>query len=334
MPATPWGTAFLTLPLLRLVWNHSIGSNVIPLPLLRVSASGKSGGIDVSLSLPRLITAASGFNGLPGAPPTALLIPRLTVQSSGLHGIIGGTPNPLLLPILRVLTIGGGHSGSAVLKLKLLKVVASGVKGLVGYSALRLPLLNVTGKICFNPKGTSALSLPLLRVIGYGEGLLDVKLGLPIRKGFAMNLVNWAVTEYEGYPFNSFAYFNGLQLGMKEDGIFVLDGPDDDGQDILAYIEGGTEDLFKKFMSRLREAWIESRQDGPLILKVMMGEEETSPVAELPIESSGRHMHEERVKFPRSLKGRFASFRLENVNGSDVDIKRIKIFLEEIQRRR
>jgi hypothetical protein len=45
-------------------------------------------------------------------------------------------------------------------------------------------------------------------------------------------------------------------------------------------------------------------------------------------------MHEERVKTPRGLKGRYASFRLENLNGSDVDIKRIKIFLEQISRGR
>jgi hypothetical protein len=330
------GTAYLKLPPLRLVWNRSIGSNILSLPLLNVSGLGLNAGVFVSLSLPRLLVQASGLHGIAGETSNNLLLPRLTVQSSGLRGIIGETSNPLLLPLLHVLAGGGGRTGSAALKLGLLRLVSSGIKGLAGSATLQLPLLNVVSGAYFVSKGSAILSLPLLRVIGSGEGLLEVKpLGLPIRKGFAMNLVNWAITEYEDYPFNSFAYFNGLQLGAHEGmGICVLDGPDDAGQDILAYIEGGTEDLFKKFMSRLREAWIESRQDGPLVLKVIMGEEETSPVAELPIESSGRHMHEERVKFPRGLKGRFASFRLENVAGSDVDIKRIKIFLEEVQRRR
>ncbi len=329
------GTAYLKLPLLRLVWNHSIGTNVLSLPLLNVSGLGLNAGVFVSLSLPRLLVQVSGLHGIAGETSNNLLLPRLWVQSSGLPRIIGETSNPLLLPLLHVLAGGGGRTGSAALKLGLLRLVSSGIKGLAGSAILQLPLLNIVSGAYFVSKGSAVLSLPLLRVIGSGEGLLEVKLGLPIRKGFSMNLVNWAVTEYEDYPFNSFAYFNGLQLGAHEEmGICVLDGPDDAGQDILAYIESGTEDLFRKFMSRLREAWIESRQDGPLVLKVIMGEEETSPVAELPIESSGRHMHEERVKFPRGLKGRFASFRLENVSGSDVDIKRIKIFLEEVQRRR
>jgi hypothetical protein len=289
----------------------------------------------VSLSLPRLLVQATGLHGIAGETSNNLLLPRLAVQSSGLRGIIGETPNSLLLPLLHVLAGGGGRTGSAALKLGLLRLVSSGIKGLAGSAVLQLPLLNVVSEAYFVSKGGAVLSLPLLRVIGSGKELLEVKLGLPIRKGFAMNLVNWAITEYEDYPFNSFAYFNGLQLGAHEEmGICVLEGPDDAGQDILAYIESGTEDLFKKFMVRLERAIVESRQDGPLVLKVIMGEEETSPVAELPIESSGRHMHEEIVKFPKSLKGRFASFRLENVDGSDVDIKRLKVFLKELPRAR
>jgi hypothetical protein len=332
----PTGTAYLSLPPLRLVWNRSIGTNVLSLPLLIVSGGvGTNIYSQASLSLPVMSVQATGLHGLIGKTSNPLIIPAMALQASGLRGPIGGTPNPLLLPLMILHGSVPGHAGQAALILKLLKIRASGNGGIVGSAALSLPLLNIEGQFFFNPSGSASLVVPLLRVIGAGEGQLDVKhLSVPIRKGFVMNLVNWAITEYTDYPFNSFAYFNGLQLGGKEDGIFIIDGPDDDGEDILAYIEGGTEDLFKNFMTRLREAWITSRQDGPMVLKVSMGEEETSPVAERPLESADRKMHEERVKFPRGLKERFASFRLENVNGSDFDLKSIKIFLEQISRRR
>jgi hypothetical protein len=333
----PVGTAYIKLPRLQFLMNHA--NIALVLPRLVASITGKGVGVAsfVYLLLPRLSIQATGLHGLIGLTSNTLKLPLLDIDSTGLHGIIGGTSTPLLLPRLVLVSNSRlGYLGTAALKLKRLKLISTGISGIVGSATLSLPLLNIVGRIYTANKGSVVLVLPTLRTITFGEEELGVKLyGVPIRKGIAMNLVNWAVTEYIDYPFNSFAYFNGVQLGFKEDGIFDLDhGEDDDGQDILAYIEGGTEDLFKKFMSRLREAWIESRQDGPLVLKVIMGEEETSPVAELPIESVSDQMHEERIKFPRGLKGRYASFRLENVSGSDVDIKRIKIFLEEVQRRR
>jgi hypothetical protein len=330
----PTGTAYLSLPRLQVLISHVTA--YLTLPRLVVVATGEGVGNFVSLSLPRLFIQASGLRGPIGSSSGLLKLPLLDISGTGLHGIIGGTPSPLLLPRLVISSNTYlGRSGSAVLILKRLKIVSSGLHGIVGSSSLSLPLMEILGRLYIANKGTVVLALPVLRVNSFGEESLDIKpYGVPIRKGIAMNLVNWAVTEYTDYPFNSFAYFNGVQLGAKEDGIFDLDhGDDDDGQDIIAYIEGPTEDLFKNFITRLREIWVESRQDGPLVLKIAMGEQETSPVAELPIESVSNKMHEERLKTPRGLKGRYASFRLENVAGSDVDIKRIKIFLEQVSRR-
>jgi hypothetical protein len=332
------GTAFLTLPRLRVLINHANPS--LRLPRLIFSGSGVLVGSNAlsALTIPRIYLQATGLIGPICSSVSALRLPLLDPSGTGLRGPVGGTPNPLSLPRLIFSAFQErANKGTAILLLKRIKLITPlGQKGIVGSSSLTLPLLNITGHVFTLAIGSAALVLPTIRVVAFGEEALDIKEhGVPIRKGIAMNLVNWAVTEYTDYPFNSFALFNGVQLGAKEDGIFDLDhGSDDDGQDIIAYIEGPTEDLFKNFITRLREIWVESRQDGPLVLKIMMGEKETSPVAELPIESVSNKMHEERIKTPRGLKERYASFRIENADGSDVDIKRIKIFLEQVSRRR
>ena len=338
MPGTPYGTAYLALPRLRVLYNHANPSLTLP-RLVFVGAGIQVGSNAISaLLIPRMFLQAAGLCGPIGSSTNLLRTPLLIVGGMGLRGPMGETPNPLLMPRL-VLSANQlfGSTGTALLYLKRLRLVTPlGTKGVAGSASLVLPLLNIIGRGAVVLNGSSALVLPTLRVIAFGEEALDIKLyGVPIRKGIAMNFVNWAVTEYTDYPFNSFAYFNGVQLGAKEDGIFDLDhGDNDDGQDIIAYIETGTEDLFRNFITRLREIWVESRQDGPLRLVVKMGEVETSPVAELPIESVSDKMHEERLKTPRGLKERYASFRLENIDGSDVDIKRIKVFLEQVSRRR
>jgi len=333
------GTAYLKTPRLTFRWNTNEGSPThLSLPSLISLASGALVSTFVALKLPLLVTSGISGHGIIGKTSNPLKVPRMVESANGLHGIIGSPVNGFELHRLVVSSEGSYNiTGTGLVIAKPLEIVlTTGFAGHVGSGAIVVPRLTFSVYGWFNPKGTSALILPTLRLFSAGREILEVRpLKTPIRKGIAMNLVNWAVSEYTDYPFNSLVVFNGKQLGGKEDGIYDLDnGDDDDGFPINAYIETGTEDLFKKFMARLREIWIESRQDGQLKLVIIGGEKETSPVAELPIVSYDQNMHEERVKGPRALKERYVAFRLENVNGSDVDIKKITAFKEPVPRRR
>jgi hypothetical protein len=325
------------------------------------SVSGLSGYVDfgdIAFSLPLLTSSGAGLRGIIGSASPEL--PALLTDADGLRGIVGSAElksilnvtdstgtiyiNPsgsaeMVLPVLGVVSASGtiyvNLVGSAAMASQFLYEAGEGLRGLVGSASLSDQLLYFTGTPIINQSGETELELPLLDVIGSGlvQDLVE-EYDAPIRRGFVMNLVNWAITEYTDYSFNSFAYFNGVPLGASEkSGICVLEGDRDDGNQIRAYYQEGVEDLFANFINRISHAWITSRQDGQLKLMAIMDEEESTP-EEFIIESSDDEMHEERIKFPKSLKNRFLSIRVENVEGSKFSVDKVRVFLEPLSRKR
>src|SRR5574343_1183025 len=57
----------------------------------------------------------------------------------------------------------------------------------------------------------------------------------PDRLCVAMNLRNHAITQFDGFNFNSFAKNGESYMAANEDGLFLLGGSDDDGAHIDAY---------------------------------------------------------------------------------------------------
>jgi hypothetical protein len=156
---------------------------------------------------------------------------------------------------------------------------------------------------------------------------------VPFRKGFALNLSHFGVTEYENYPFNSFCdyHLSGVYLGASEDGIFLLDGEDDAGVKINSVVQGGTEDLWKQIVRRLREGWVVKR-GGPISIQLILDEGKMDPITRI-MNTNGNFSGEERVKFPRGLKNRFVSFVIRNLGGADFSLESLRIFCDEIKRR-
>jgi hypothetical protein len=149
-----------------------------------------------------------------------------------------------------------------------------------------------------------------------------------------MNLLHFGVTEYNSYPFNSFCDYHGtgIYIGASEEGIFLLDGDDDNGVKINAAIQTMTEDLWAKVMKRLREGFAVKR-GGPLAVQLILDEGRLNPVTR-DLLSVRDVMQEERVKFPHGLKNRFFSTIIKNLGGSDFDLDSLRIFCDEISRRK
>lgn len=148
-----------------------------------------------------------------------------------------------------------------------------------------------------------------------------------------MNLSHFGVTEYSNFSFNSFCDYHesGLYLGASEDGIFLLDGDDDDGIGIHAAIQSGTEDLFEGYVKRMREGFI-SKRGGPLGIDIILDEGRLSPITR-EMESATDEIHEERFKVPRGLKNRFASFIIRNLGGNKIDLDSFRVLLDEVKRK-
>lgn len=299
----------------------------IPLPVFAIIGGNTS---NMVLSMPFFKTALTGN---PAAYNSIILsTPLFKTSIAALSGRIGDIALSIPLPEVAILS-HAGSTGDIALSIPVLKTVLTGLSGRIGGISLELPsfITSLTGYRL--QKGNFAFVLPLFRTILEGqESRAVTPTGIPLRFGYAMNLVNWGVTEYRDYPFNSFVCFNGKQLGFNELGMYDLEGNTDDGVPIYAWFQTGTEDLWRGAIKRLKEAWVTSRQkNGGLNLTLILDEKQELT---LTLNSEKETMHEERIKLPKGLKNRFVGFKVSNIQGSDFDWESMRVFLNILTRAR
>lgn len=142
-------------------------------------------------------------------------------------------------------------------------------------------------------------------------------------KGISVNTVNGSITEYLNYPFNSFATLEGKPLGANENGLYLLEGDDDDGVAIAATFKIALQDFGSSLLKRLRACYIGIKFTGQLIIKPIDEEEVVgSPTL---ITSADTGYNTRRAKFGRGPKNRYWGIEVSNKNGEDFKIDTIEL---------
>ncbi len=132
--------------------------------------------------------------------------------------------------------------------------------------------------------------------------------------GYAMNTKRPGLTRYTGWAFNSLAGFNDLYFGANDDGIYLLDGTDDDGSAIAMTIETGMSDLGTSHLKKMDRVWIQYEADGHAILTAIT-DGDTRTEYDLPATGS-TGAHNTYVKIGKGLKSTYWGFALANADGS------------------
>lgn len=144
---------------------------------------------------------------------------------------------------------------------------------------------------------------------------------------WAVNLRTGAVTEYQNFQFNSFAQHNGGYIAADGTGLFEMTGSDDDGQDLIARIRGGFMQFGGTQLSRLKEAYIATRGEGSVILRIITGDD-----AEYVYRVDTRNMRNTKVHIGKGMRARYFAYELETV-GQDFDLDTIEFVPLVVQRR-
>jgi hypothetical protein len=227
------------------------------------------------------------------------------------------------LPSLEFTSHGiNGAVGRISADLPMLLFQSTGLTGAVGRLAGTIPslILSATGW----PVGVGKinLSLPMLRMLAHG-GLL-----YPYYKAIAVNPHILGVTEYLDFPFNSFAYFNGVYLGASYAGIHRLVGGDDNGAGVDADFKLGKIPLD---LNKVRDIWVQGRATGDLRASVSADEGLDSFFEEDYLLTV---LGQDRAILPRGLKPVYIQVGVFNEDGADFDIDAIQIVGEAIQRKK
>lgn len=135
-------------------------------------------------------------------------------------------------------------------------------------------------------------------------------------------------TRYTNYGFNSFAQFDGAHYGAKADGIYLLQGRNDDGSSVPASVDFGKTNFGTALRKALPYVYVGAASDGRLLLKVTADKE----TFVYKLESSSEELKEQRFKLGKGLSATYYKLVLES-DGDVFDLASIEFFPVELSRR-
>jgi hypothetical protein len=126
------------------------------------------------------------------------------------------------------------------------------------------------------------------------------------------------VTEYSNYQFNSFAAMGSKYLGANENGLYELNGDDDDGEDIIAQIKSGFAQWAGARFTLFKGIYLGVRGEGDFVLRLTTGDGSTYNYG-----VSTRNMRSTKVHLGKGLRARYFAFELIST-GQDFDLESIE----------
>lgn len=147
-----------------------------------------------------------------------------------------------------------------------------------------------------------------------------ITLGDEQYQGWVMNADSTAVTTYSNFPFNSLFTYDGVPYGLTANGLYKLEGDDDDGAPINAIIATGDIDFNSPRKKNVPRAYLYITQDGGMLLKVITifkgrRDEVYYEVAQRPSDMED-DLTFRRVPLGRGAVGSWWRFELHTVDGT------------------
>jgi len=137
---------------------------------------------------------------------------------------------------------------------------------------------------------------------------------------WVVNTVTQASTRYENFGFNSFGKWEGAYYGAKSDGLYLLDGDDDNGTPIDAMIAFGVQTFGDTLYKRVPTVYIGARSNGKLLLRVKDADREYL----YETRTSSPKLATQRFDIGRGLRLNAFEFELYNQDGDDFELATIE----------
>lgn len=180
---------------------------------------------------------------------------------------------------------------------------------------------------------------PLLSLIGLlsdgAEITVFLNLGDTSYVAYVMNAETGALSQYQNYPFNSIANFNGKTYAAAETGLYEIAGDTDAGDDIQAWIRYGLTDFGSDALKRMQSAALGITSDNQMVLKVLYvdgGKKRESWY--LLKQQTADSFREGVVEIGQGLMSRYWGFEIHNIEGGDFTLDGIKLYPVVLTRRR
>lgn len=152
-------------------------------------------------------------------------------------------------------------------------------------------------------------------------------------KAMVLNTETAAVSTYDNFAFNSVAYANGKLYAASEDGLYVLEGADDEGDNIRASLKSGFTDLGEPHTKHAGSMYFGYTSDSPFTATVeTYGAGHTPQTYELEQRAADAPRNN-RIKLGKGLSSRYWRVTLQNKDGSHFELNDAAIDVAVSQRR-
>lgn len=140
-----------------------------------------------------------------------------------------------------------------------------------------------------------------------------------------------APARYENHDFHSFGKIGSDYLGAKADGIYLLDGDDDEGAQIDAIASTGRLDFGSNRAKRVLAAYLGMDSAGQINITLRTDADKSFGPYQFRVTPTGHQV--ERVKFSKGVKSRYWEFDIENVLGGELSLDEIQFDVVELLQR-
>lgn len=176
----------------------------------------------------------------------------------------------------------------------------------------------------------------LLNVLSEGitfAGL--IRLGDVVYDAWCLNTETFAAWKYENYNFNSFAAVDGTYFGMTDEGLYALEGDDDNGEPIAASIKTGLVDLGTRALKNVPRAYLGYTASGQLLLWAHFSHRGRQVSQYYTLHARDSEMVDKAgVRLSREALSSYWQFELRNVDGSDFELDDLEVIWEPVNLRR
>ena len=325
------------------------------LPALRGSASNYLYGESRAV-LPSLASVSESGMLIPGYAVAETMILPLLLASHGLTGEVGGAD--AILP--RFLSLSSDHAyGESRAVLQPMEVICSAYEGATEASMHSLVgIINgwsvpTIAYLAWSETLGAAVAFTTDRVVDalYDEyadlGLvfsitaeLGAQLMSTVQAGFATPLFDtagnvWVVTpdgkttRYEQFDYTGYAKINGRQYGVKADGVYLLEGDNDDGLPIQAAIGLGKQDFGTTLQKSVTACYLGVGSSGRMFMKIIANGQDYLYEARQDSET----VMAQRVDPGKGLKATFMDFIVYNSGGADFELSSVEFVAIPLGRR-
>lgn len=147
-----------------------------------------------------------------------------------------------------------------------------------------------------------------------------IRLGDTEYTGWTLN--KGASTEYRNYPMNGLLVGDDERAyGTSSSGLYLLEGPDDDGEDIEWSIKTGVMDFLTGKLKRVPDCYLAFAGGGTVYLKVITEGEDGRRHAHIytAVLRPGDALHNDRISIGRGLSARYWQFELAGTGAFELD---------------